>query len=237
MNLAIIPARGGSKRIPKKNIKSFFGKPIIAWSIEAAKEAHLFDRIIVSTDDRDIAKVALECGAEVPFLRPKDLSDDFTPTIPVVAHAINEIKSEVGNIRSVCCLYATAPFIKPSLIIEGHQLLQMHPNGYVFTATDYPFPIQRAIQFDDNGELKMIQPDNFNVRSQDLSLAFHDAGQFYWADSSTWLAQKPFFNKHSTPLLLPRRIVQDIDTEEDWEMAELLYRVNYEFELKKEETK
>jgi pseudaminic acid cytidylyltransferase len=212
MRLAVIPARGGSKRIPQKNIKFFCGLPMIAWSIKAAIESKCFDRIIVSTDDREIGQIALSYGAELPFMRPADLSGDYTGTIPVIAHAIDWFKS-IGSVFSeVCCIYATAPFVQASDLQRGLDLLQTTDADYAFSVTTYPFPIQRAIRITADQRLEMIQPKCYDTRSQDLEEMWHDAGQFYWGNPSAWLAHKPIFGHGSAPVVLPRHRVQDIDT-------------------------
>ena len=224
MKLAVIPARGGSKRIPRKNIKLFGGKPMIAWSIEAAIASECFDRIVVSTDDEEIAQVARNLGADVPFIRPQALSDDHTGTIPVVAHAI-EWQNKQGEITSdVCCIYATAPFLQPNDIVKGYQVLLSSNADYAFSVTSYAFPIQRAIRITNSQRVQMFQPEHFNTRSQDLEDAWHDAGQFYWGHSSAWLAQQPLFTDAAAPVPMPRYRVQDIDTPEDWERAEWLLK-------------
>ena len=224
--VAIIPARGGSKRIKHKNIKLFCGKEIIAWSIEAAIESNCFDRIIVSTDNDDIATVAYNYGAEVPFKRPAEISDDFSTTSEVVAHSIQWLKDNEKKPDLVCCIYATAPFIKSSDITSGLDILIKKQCEFVFPVTTFSFPIQRAIKLNDNGSTTMFRPDKYQERSQDLTPAYHDAGQFYWGDADAWLENKNIFvNSKSFPLILPPYRVQDIDTIEDWERAELMYKI------------
>jgi N-acylneuraminate cytidylyltransferase len=225
MNIAIIPARGGSKRIPRKNIKEFYGKPLIAYSIEAAKASKCFDRIIVSTDDDEIAEVAKTYGAEVPFIRPSGISDDFATTLDVMKHAINWCKENGMEIENACCIYATAPFLLPEYIQQGLKSLSENPVKYTFTATSFAFPIQRAIKLDCNNQVDMFQPEHLNTRSQDLEEAYHDAGQFYWGTATSFLEGASFFAKHSIAIKLPRKRVQDIDTPEDWDLAEILYSV------------
>lgn len=224
MNIAVIPARGGSKRIPRKNIKQFAGKPMIAWSILAAQQSECFDRIIVSTDDDEIAEIARSAGAETPFARPAELSDDYAGTIPVIAHAIEWLGTEGIDCQFVCCIYATAPFLNADDLQAGKQLLITSGADYAFSVTNYPFPIQRAIRITDEQRIQMFQPDNFAIRSQDLEEAWHDAGQFYWGRSAAWLAQKPLFANGSVPVCLPRFRVQDIDTPDDWARAELMLK-------------
>lgn len=224
MRLAVIPARGGSKRIPRKNIKDFCGKPMIAWSILAAQESGCFDRIIVSTDDDDIAAVAKQWGADVPFKRPAELSDDYTGTIPVIAHAVETLLREGTEFNAVCCLYATAPFVRAEYLRQGYDALVASEGDYAFSVTSYAFPIQRALRITETGHVAMFYPEHFSTRSQDLEEAFHDAGQFYWGTAKAWREQKVIFSAQSIPIILPRYCVQDIDTLEDWYQAELLYK-------------
>jgi pseudaminic acid cytidylyltransferase len=220
--IAVIPARGGSKRVPRKNVKDFCGRPMIAWSIDAALESQCFDRVIVSTDDDEISEVAIACGADVPFRRPAELSDDFTPTVPVVAHAIRW-HQQTAPVERACCIYATAPFIRAEDLRAGRDLLEERAADYAFTATTFEFPIQRAIRVDAEGRVALFQPEHLMTRSQDLEDAFHDAGQFYWGRSDAWLAGKPIFGPGSVALALERMRVQDIDTSEDWDRAELIF--------------
>jgi N-acylneuraminate cytidylyltransferase len=224
MRLAVIPARGGSKRIPRKNIKPFGGLPMIAWSIRAAIESECFDRIIVSTDDLEIAEVARAFGAEVPFMRPADLSDDHTGTIPVIAHAVEWQNQHGKTVAEACCIYATAPFIQSTDLQRGLQLLHSTGAEYAFSVTTYAFPIQRAISITPEQRVAMFQPEHFNTRSQDLQEAWHDAGQFCWGLPRAWLTGLPVFSKDAAPVQLPRYRVQDIDTPEDWERAEWMHR-------------
>jgi len=217
--VCIIPARGGSKRIPRKNIIPFHGRPMIGWSISAALETEIFARIIVSTDDEEIAEIALREGAEVPFLRPTSLSDDLTPTVPVIAHAIQALS--ITEDVAVCCLYATAPFAVTEDIRAGYSLLD--GKGYVVSVTSYPFPIQRALRKSSAGQIEMLHPHHMTTRSQDLEEMWHDAGQFYWAFASTWSEGRPIFGAGTKGLELPRFRVQDIDSWEDWKRAEVLF--------------
>ena len=224
MNIAVIPARGGSKRIPRKNIKEFCGKPMIAWSIEVAQKSNCFERIIVSTDDDEIATVALGCGAEVPFSRPEALSDDYVGTTAVVSHAVKWLIEHGEQLENVCCLYATAPFVRSTDLQRGLEILQEQECDYVFSVTSFAFPIQRAIRITQEQRVEMFQPEHFMTRSQDLEEAYHDAGQFYWGTTQAWLDEKPLFSNQSAPVFLPRHRVQDIDTQEDWLCAEWLFR-------------
>jgi N-acylneuraminate cytidylyltransferase len=225
MNVAVIPARGGSKRIPRKNIKLFHGKPMIAWSINAAAKSGCFDRVIVSTDDEEIASVARKLGAETPFMRPEKLADDFAGTLPVMRHAVEWLSLQEQVPDAVCCIYATAPFIRPDDIIAGLDKLISNQCDYAFTVTSYPAPIQRAFKITDMQRVVMFYPDQYQTRSQDLEPAYHDAAQFYWGTSAAWLEERAMFSAGSTPIILPRYRVQDIDTSEDWQQAEWLFKL------------
>ncbi len=225
MKLCVIPARGGSKRIPKKNIKYFCGKPMIEWSILTAIKSDCFDKIIVSTDSEEIAEISKKIGAEVPFLRPNNISDDHTGTIPVISHAINFINDHFSKVDYACCIYATAPFVEASFIQEGFKKIKEENANYSFSATSYPFPIQRAIKITSQNRSQMFFPENFNTRSQDLENSFHDAGQFYWGKASSWLENKRIFDDNSIPIIIPRYKVQDIDDQEDWERAEIIFEL------------
>lgn len=222
MNIAIIPARGGSKRIPRKNIKEFYGKPMIAWSIEAAKEADLFDRIIVSTDDEEIARVARKWGAEVPFNRPEELADDFVLPTKVVTHATQWLLDHDVNLHAVCCIYATAPFVLATDIRRGLTALQSGNWAYAFPVTEFAAPIFRSFKETEDGGIEMFFPEHFETRSQDLPRALHDVGQYYWGRPDAWLSGARIFDRHSKPILIPRWRVQDIDTIDDWVRAEIL---------------
>ena len=225
MNLCIIPARGGSKRIPRKNIREFCGKPMIAWSIEAALASECFANVIVSTDDDEIASIALDLGAQVPFRRPSVLADDYSGTTDVVIHSIDWAEQAGFSLEAICCLYATAPFVTADVLRHGLQLLGLTDDDrFVFTATTYPSPIQRALRVDSDGLAYMFDSSQFIKRSQDLEDAYHDAGQFYWGYTQAWRSDRPLFEA-SRPLMLPRCRVQDIDTQEDWVLAEGLFRL------------
>lgn len=225
MQIAIIPARGGSKRIPRKNIKDFCGKPMIAYSIQAAKASGCFDKIIVSTDDQEIAHIAKSYGAEVPFMRPQELANDYAATIPVIKHAIEWFEQNDQSPSLVCCLYATAPFVQATAIEQALKKLHVTQADYCFTATSFPFPIQRAIKLTQNERVDMFSPEHFATRSQDLEEAYHDAGQFYWGKAEAWKAETPLFSDRAAAYILPRHLVQDIDTPEDWKRAELMYQL------------
>ncbi len=224
MKIAIIPARGGSKRIPQKNIKTFCGKPMIAWSIEAAIKSDCFDRVMVSTDSEEIATVARKYGAEIPFMRPLALADDFTGTIPVTKHAIEWYEAQGHTVDEVMCIYPTAPLVQPNIIIEAYRQWKDNHANYCFTATSYAAPIQRAFKLTENKRADMFSPELFNERSQDLEEAYHDAGQFYWGKPEAFKRLEPVISKDSSPYILPRYLVQDIDTPDDWILAELLYK-------------
>jgi len=220
--LAVIPARGGSKRIPRKNIRLFAGKPMIGYSIDSALRSRLFDRIVVSTDDEEISAVAREFGAEVPFLRPAALADDHTGTTDVTAHAVEWFRAQGNSVNEVCCIYPTAPFIHCEDLKEGLRLIQTGRWRYVFAATRFAAPVYRAFRRTGDGGLEMLFPENFNVRSQDLPDVLHDAGQFYWGSAEAWLSRARVFDRDSTVVPIPLWRVQDIDTEEDWQYAEAM---------------
>lgn len=212
--VAVIPARGGSQRIPKKNIRLLDGKPLVAYSIETALASGLFDRVVVSTDDENIAAIARSHGAETPFLRPADLSDHMTGTTPVMQHALQYLIDRGERPDEACLIYATCPLLTPDDLQKGLAQLSS-TNGFCFSATTFAFPIQRALHVTPAGELAALFPEHIASRSQDLVEAIHDAGQFYWARTQDWF-EKTIFGPHSTPLMLPRHRIQDLDTEEDW---------------------
>ncbi|MHC8325607.1 pseudaminic acid cytidylyltransferase [Pseudomonas sp. LB1P83] len=218
--VAIIPARGGSKRIPRKNLKPFDGVPMIVRSIRTALDSQLFDQVIVSTDDEEIAGVARAHGAQVPFMRPASLADDFTGTAAVMVHALKELPA----FDYACCLYATAPLLQARFLRQGFELLAQHPDkSFAFSVAGFGFPVQRTLTLDKQGALTSLYPEFRNTRSQDLAEAFQDAGQFYWGRSEAWLRGDVLFSPASLPVILPRHLVQDIDTLEDWTRAEYLY--------------
>ncbi len=225
MNICIIPARGGSKRIPRKNIKPFMGKPMMAYSIEAAIESECFDRIVVSTDDEEMAEMAISLGAEVPFMRPANLSDDHTATVPVIKHALEFIIASGDEVEFACCIYATAPFVRAIDLKCALDKLKKTNSEYCLSVTSFPYPIQRGLRVNESGTIEMLFPENYLVRSQDLEETFHDAGQFYFGRTQAWLSQKPILEDGSIPLIISRSRVQDIDTPEDWQQAEMLYEV------------
>lgn len=219
-SVAIIPARGGSKRIPRKNLLAFDGVPMIVRSIRTALDSGLFEQVVVSTDDADIAELALAHGAQVPFLRPVELADDFTGTAAVIVHALQQLPA----FDYACCVYATAPLLQARFLRQGFELLQQHPNkAFAFSVCSFGFPVQRALTLDGQGALSALYPEFRNTRSQDLPEAFQDAGQFYWGRSEAWLRGEVLYSPASLPVILPRHLVQDIDTLEDWKRAEYLY--------------
>jgi pseudaminic acid cytidylyltransferase len=222
--VCIIPARGGSKRIPKKNIKFFFGKPLIAYSIEVALKSELFEKVVVSTDNEEIAKIAKEYGAKVPFIRPAELSDDYTGTGTVINHAIEYLKSQGENYDFVCSIYATAPLLQVEYLKEGYERLKNSDAHMAFSVTSMPFPIQRTFKITKDERCEMFMPEHFKSRSQDLEEAYQDAGQFYWTNLNN-KATDIAFGKSSIPIILPRHLVQDIDTLEDWQRVEKLYQL------------
>jgi N-acylneuraminate cytidylyltransferase len=226
MRLAIIPARGGSKRIPRKNIKDFNGKAMIGWSIEAALLSDAFDEVWVSTDDAEIAAVAEKFGAKVPFIRPAELADDHTGTSAVVRHAIHWALQHQLKPEFVACIYATAPLLQPLMLKEAMlQLQQDVALDYVFSGCRFSFPIQRALYRSESGKVSPVDPASIPKRSQDLPETFHDAGQFYCGRTQSWSDAKPVFSPNSYLYELPQHLVQDIDTADDWQRAELLHQL------------
>lgn len=198
---------------------------MIGWSIEAALASGCFDRIIVSTDDAETAEVARAHGAEVPFMRPSELSGDHTGTTPVLVHAIEWMAQQVCPVEFACCLYATAPFVQAQDLSQGLEVLQFSGAQYAFAVTNFSAPIQRSFRITDQQRIEMFNPAQFNTRSQDLEEAYHDAGQFYWGRSEAWLSATPLFSEFSTPIKLPRYRVQDIDTVDDWIRAEMMFEI------------
>lgn len=218
--VAIIPARGGSKRIPRKNLKQFDGVPMIVRSIRTALDSGLFERVVVSTDDVEIAEVARAHGADVPFLRPAELADDYAGTAAVIVHALQRLP----DFEYACCVYATAPLLQTRYLRQGLELLEQNPDkSFAFSVCSFGFPVQRALTLDGQGALHALYPEFRNTRSQDLPEAYQDAGQFYWGRSDAWLRGEVIYSPASLPVTLPRHLVQDIDTLEDWKRAEYLY--------------
>ena len=218
--IAIIPARGGSKRIPRKNINPFLGQPIIGYSINAAKATGIFDKIMVSTDDKEIAQVAVSFGSEVPFFRSEKTSNDYATIADVIEEVISEYGKRGEYFEYFCCILATAPFILPERLSQAMQLLKTSEADAVVPVVRYGYPIQRALKIEDN-RLKMIWPENYNKLSNNLMPAYHDCGQFYCMRVKPFLEQKKLFAKHTIPLEIPESEVQDIDNEEDWKVAEI----------------
>ena len=224
MNLCVIPARGGSKRIPRKNIRVFAGKPMIAYAIQAAQKSGLFSRIVVSTDDEEVAKISCKIGAEVPFLRPAELSDDHTPTVPVIAHAIQALEKNGGNMSYVCCIYPCVPFIEEKDLKKALLLLEQGNSEYSFPVTEYSSPIQRALKLGLGNQVSPFYPKFELSRTQDLERAYHDVGQFYWGSKKAWLTN-PKIHTHGLGCVIPSSRVADIDNPEDWLRAEQLYKI------------
>lgn len=222
MNVIIIPARGGSKRVPGKNIKNFYGKPIIAWPIAIAQASGLFDRIIVSTDSEEIAAVAREWGAETPFLRPANLADDYTPTAPVLAHALDVLSENGCDPEYTCCMYPATPFVLPEYLRQGLEKLRTSNAPGVVSVTTFSYPILRTLHGLDDGSVAFYWPEYELTRSQDLKEFFHDAGQFYWFNTKRFRVEKRLVMPGALPFMLPRERTLDIDTPEDWRMAELM---------------
>lgn len=222
MRLAVIPARGGSKRISRKNIKMFGGKPMIAHAITAAKSSGLFEHVIVSTDDSEIAEIAAEWGAEVPFTRPKELADDYTPTVPVIAHAILASEALGWRVDLACCIYPGVPFMQVNDLKGALALLESSAADYSFPVTEFPSAIQRALKRNNDGRMSPFYPQYELTRTQDLEPAFHDAGQFYWGSANAWKTNSRL-HSGGVGYLIPSWRVVDIDTTDDWRRAEIIY--------------
>lgn len=223
MKIAVIPARGGSKRIPRKNIKQFCGKPMIAWAIVAAQESGLFDHIIVSTDDEEISEISREWGAETPFVRPENLADDLTPTVPVIAHAVETCIQNGWAIEHACCIYPCVPFLQYQDLISALDLLVERDADFVYPVTEYAHPIQRAMRRLPGGEMQFFSPEYELTRTQDLETAYHDTGQFYWGKASAWLEHKKM-HTDGLGMPIPGWRVVDIDSSDDWVRAELIFK-------------
>lgn len=225
MNIAIIPARGGSKRIPRKNIRLFHGIPVIAYAIKAAKESGIFDEVFVSTDDGEIADIAISFGAKVPWMRPKELSDDFATTVKVMQDAVKRFDTNLNRLEFVCCIYPTTPLLRPNLFLEGLRVLKDGDWDYVIAASLARTPPERFLSLGENNEVMMRFPEHEITRTQDFSPAYHDAGQFYWGKKTAWESALPLFTSKSTILELPRELAVDLDTLDDWHYAELLFNI------------
>lgn len=227
MNIALLLGRGGSKRIPGKNIKEFLGKPIINYPIETVLScSDIFDKVVISTDSEEIGAAAKKAGAEMPFIRPVELADDYVVVADVVIHAITKLEEIYGKkIKNICCFYATSSFLREKDVRQGAELLTSRNVSSVFSVTTFPYPISRAQKINEGGNLEMFWPEYELVRSNDLPEAYHDAGQFYWLDAQKFLQEKKMWAKNALPVVIPRILVQDIDTPEDWETAEILYQI------------
>ncbi len=223
-NIAIIPARGGSKRIPRKNLKSFLDKPIIAYSIEAALKSGLFTEVMVSTDDAEIAEVARKYGAQVPFLRSPETSDDFATTAAVLLEVLENYKVQGKDITYACCIYPTAPLLQSETLAQGYELIQHQNFDTVFPVLKYSYPIWRSLKIEESKAL-LNWPENLTKRSQDLPDAYHDAGQFYWFNTHAFLTKQALFTDNSGVITLDELEAQDIDTLTDWKLAELKYKL------------
>ena len=223
--LAIIPARGGSKRIPRKNIKLFLGKPIIAYSIEAAIKSDLFGNVMVSTDDQEIADIAKSFGASVPFLRSKENANDFASTVDVLKEVLTNYKKDEKSFECACCIYPTAPFITATLLKESYDKLIKENLDSVFPALQYSYPIQRALKLNRNNKMEMFYPEYLNTRSQDIEPAFHDSGQFYWFKTLALEAKGKLWTNNTGIVIVPEMECQDIDTMEDWMIAEYKWKL------------
>lgn len=225
-NLAIIPARGGSKRIPRKNIKPFLGKPIIAYSIEAAIKSNLFDEVMVSTDDEEIAKIAKQYGAKVPFLRSNDNANDFAVLADVVEEVVSNYAQNNEIFENICCILPTAPFVTSTKIIEAYKTLFNNNFDSVFPVLEFSFPIQRSLKIEDN-KVAMVWNEHLNSRSQDLESRYHDSGQFYWIKTQSFLTEKKLLTNDSGAIIISQLEAQDIDTETDWKLAEIKYKLMF----------
>ncbi|MEE9350211.1 MAG: pseudaminic acid cytidylyltransferase [Flavobacteriaceae bacterium] len=226
--LCIIPARGGSKRISKKNIKNFLGKPIIAYAIEAAIKSNLFDEVMVSTDDESIAKIAKEYGAKVPFLRSNKNADDFATTVDVIDEVLTAYKKENKIFKQACCIYPTAVFVTDKLLDTAFEMLNKNNFDSVFPVMEFSFPIQRAVKIGENHKITLFQPEYLNSRSQDLEKAYHDAGQFYWFNTDVLLEKGKLWTDNTGVIPIKESEGQDIDTLEDWKLAEIKYKMLHE---------
>ena len=223
-NLAIIPARGGSKRIPKKNIKPFLGKPIIAYSIEAALKSNLFDEVIVSTDDVSIAEIAKNIGASVPFLRTEKNADDYATLADVINEVLISYKKIGQEFETVCCVLPTAPFVSSVKLKEAFKKFMNDKLDTVFPVIEFSYPIQRALRFEKT-TIEMVEEQYLNSRSQDLENRYHDSGQFYWIETAAFLEDKKLFTDNSGAIIISELEAQDIDTETDWKLAEIKYKM------------
>ena len=225
MNIAVIPARGGSKRIPRKNIKLFHGLPIIAYAIKTARESEIFDEIFVSTDDEEIAEVAMNFGAKIPWMRPKDLSDDYATTVSVMQDAAKKLETNFVELENICCIYPATPLLKPSFLSQGLEILESGDWDYVFSGLKASMPPQRFFSLGTSKGVEMLFPEFESTRTQDLEHYYSDAGQFYWGRTASWDSRLPIFSSKSTIIEIPSELAIDIDTPEDWHYAENLFNL------------
>ncbi|HEC1780315.1 pseudaminic acid cytidylyltransferase [Campylobacter lari] len=225
-NLCIIPARGGSKRIPRKNIVDFLGKPLIAYSIESALKSKIFDDVIISSDDDEIIEVALKYGAKAPFVRKKELSDDYASSTAVIQDAIIMLEKQDKFYENVCCLYATAPLIDEFILKKAFEQFNQENCKFLFSACEFEYPIQRAFYLNEKHQIHMFEEKYYASRSQDLIKAYHDGGAFYFGKKEAWLEENFMFKPYSKAFLLPRNKICDIDTFDDLEFAKILYQFN-----------
>jgi pseudaminic acid cytidylyltransferase len=226
LTIAIVPARGGSKRIPRKNVRTFGGRPMIAWPVATALESRLFDHVIVSTDDAEAGRIAVEAGAVRPFVRPAELCDDHTPLRPVIQHAIAAAEAHFGRpVALACSILATAAFLDADDLRAGFDAVTRAGRDFAFGAAVFPSPVQRAFRRSPSGGVEMLHPEHRFTRSQDLDECFYDVGQFYWGRREPFMRDEPMYGPRSEPILVPASRARDIDTPEDWAEAELMFRL------------
>lgn len=221
--ICIIPARGGSKRIPRKNIKSFLGKPVIAYSIDAALRSGIFEEVMVSTDDEEIAEIARQYGASVPFMRSSETANDYAGTEDVISEVIERYRALGQEFETICCIYATAPFVKSERLYKAYGKLNENTDA-AFSVVSYSYPIQRSLRINKNGYVEMKFPQYLDARTQDLEETYHDAGQFYFVKTDSFFKEKTLWCRRTAPIILSELEVQDLDTETDWQLAELKYQ-------------
>lgn len=224
MKIAVIPARGGSKRIPRKNVKDFGGRPMIAWAIGAALESCLFDKVVVSTDDEEIASIARTHGAETPFVRPSELANDTAGTVPVIAHALREMANSGTHCDYAACIYPCTPFLRAQDLKDAFDILTATGQDFVYPVVEYPHPTFRAMRRNAEGKMEFVFPECEMMRTQDLESTYHDAGQFYWGKASAWLAEKRMHTA-GIGMVVPSWRFVDIDNEDDWRRAEMLFKL------------
>lgn len=221
MNIAIIPARGGSKRIPRKNIKPFYGKPMLAYPILAALESGLFDQVVVSTDDDEIAEVAQAFGASVPFKRPEELANDYAPTIPVIQHAIAALN--LNDLKTACCIYPATPFLTTKILQQAYDMIVHDQADFVMPVIAYSCPFERALKLDEQGGITMRNLAHLNQRTQDCETLYHDVGQFYFGSAEAWQNPGQFYDRRVKAITVPKYRAHDIDTLDDWMLAEMVF--------------